>query len=61
MDISEFDVFLKMDWLTTHRVVIDYDCRWATAYTQDGIILRFRGKSMMLYPIPCTTQGGVNS
>ena len=28
MDISEFDVILRMDWLTTHRVVIDCDRRW---------------------------------
>ena len=28
MDISEFDVILSMDWLTTHRVIIDCDCRW---------------------------------
>ena len=27
MDISEFDVILRMDWLTAHRVVIDYDRR----------------------------------
>ena len=28
MDISEFGVILRMDWLTTHRVVIDCDRRW---------------------------------
>ena len=33
MDISEFDVILRMDWLTAYRVVIDCDCRWVTAYT----------------------------
>ena len=33
MDISEFDVILRMDWLTAHRIVIDSDCRWVTAYT----------------------------
>ena len=27
MDMSEFDAILAMDWLTTHRVVIDYDRR----------------------------------
>ena len=43
MDISEFDVILRMNWLTAHRVVIDSDRRWVTAYTQDGIVLRFRG------------------
>ena len=42
-DISDFDVILGMDWLTAHRVVIDCDRRWVTAYTQDGIMLRFRG------------------
>ena len=33
MDISEYDVILGMDWLTTHRVVIDCDRRRITAYT----------------------------
>ena len=33
MDISEFDVILRMDCLMTHRVVIDCDRRWVTAYT----------------------------
>ena len=33
MDMSEFDVILGMDWLTTHRVVIDCDRRRVTAYT----------------------------
>ena len=33
MDISEFDDILRMDWLTAHRVVIDCDHRWVTAYT----------------------------
>ena len=33
MGISEFDVILRMDWLTAHRVVIDCDRRWVTAYT----------------------------
>ena len=61
MDISEFDVILKMDWLTTYRVVIDCDPRWVTAYTQNVIVLRFRGRSMMRYPIPCTISDGVDS
>ena len=30
MDISDFDVILGMDWLTTHRVVIDCDSRRIT-------------------------------
>ena len=33
IDMSKFDVILGMDWLTTHRVVIDYDRRRVTAYT----------------------------
>ena len=61
MDISEFDVILRMDWLTAHKVVIDCDRRWVTVYTQDIIVLRFRGRSMMLYPRPCTTSDGVDS
>ena len=61
MDISEFEVILRMDWLTTYRVVIDCDRRWVTAYTQDVIVLRFRGRSMMLYPRPFTTPDGVDS
>ena len=43
MDISDFDVILGMDWLTTHRVVIDCDRRRVTAYTEDGICITFQG------------------
>ena len=43
MDVSDFDVILGMDWLTTHRVVIDYDSRRITAYTLDGIRVTFQG------------------
>ena len=32
MDISKFDVILRMDWLTAHRVVIDCDRRRVTEY-----------------------------
>ena len=41
MDMLEFDVILRMDWLTAHRVVIDYDRRRVTAYTLDGICVMF--------------------
>ena len=61
MDISEFDDILRMDWLTAHKVVIDYDHRWVIAYTQDYIVLHFRGRSKMLYPRSCTTPDGVDS
>ena len=43
MDISDFDVILGMDWLTAHRVVIDFDSRRITAYTRDGIRVIFQG------------------
>ena len=61
MDISEFEVILRMDWLTAHRVIIDCDRRWVTTYTQDVIVLHFRWRSMMLYPRLCTTPDGVDS
>ena len=32
MNMSEFDVILGMDWLTSYRVVIDCERRWVTAY-----------------------------
>ena len=37
MDISDFGAILGMDWLTAHPVILDYDSRRITAYTQDGI------------------------
>ena len=61
MDISEFKVILRMDWLMAYRVVIDCDRRWVTAYTQDVIVLRLGERSMMLYPILYTTPDGVDS
>ena len=56
IDISDFDVILDMDWLTAHRIVIDY----LPTYRTVSVCL-FRGRSMMLYPRPCTTPGGVES
>ena len=43
MDMSEFDVIIGMDWLTAHRIVIDYDRRRVTAYTRDGSCVMFQG------------------
>ena len=43
MDMSEFHVILRMDWLTTHRVVIDCDRRRIIAYTQDDVCVMFQG------------------
>ena len=50
MDMSEFDVILRMDFLTVHRVVIDCDCRRVTAYTQDGIRVMFQGDKHDVLP-----------
>ena len=41
MDTSEFNVILRMDWLTTYRVVIDCERRRVTAYTPDGTRVTF--------------------
>ena len=41
MDMSAFDFILEMDVLTTHRVVIDFDRRRVTAYTQDYVCVVF--------------------
>ena len=43
MDISDFDIILGMDWLTTHRVFIDCVYRRITAYTRDGSCVTFQG------------------
>ena len=43
MDMSEFEVILRMDWLIAYRVVIDYERRRITAYTQDGTPVVFQG------------------
>ena len=41
MDMSKFDVILGMNWWTTYRVVIDYERRRVTAYTQDRTRVTF--------------------
>ena len=50
MDMSEFDVILGMDWVTTHRVIIDYESRRVTAYTQEGIRVTFQGNKHDVFP-----------
>ena len=50
MDMSEFDVILEMDWLTVYRVVIDWECRRVTAYTQDGTRVVFQGGKHDILP-----------
>ena len=43
MDMSEFDVILGMEWLTTHRAIIDCDRKRVTTYTLGGSYFRFQG------------------
>ena len=43
MDMSELEVILEMDWLTTHRVVIDCDRMRVTAYTPDRTCVVYQG------------------
>ena len=50
MDMSDFDVILRMDWLTPYRVVIDCERRRITAYTQDGTCVVFQGVKHVVLP-----------
>ena len=50
MDMSEFDVILEMDWLTTYRAVIDCERRRVTAYTQNGTRVTFQGDKHDILP-----------
>ena len=61
MGMMEFDVILGMDWLTTHRVVIDCERRRVTAYTQDGTRVMFQRDKHDSLPRPCMTPDGTGS
>ena len=50
MDMSEFDVILRMDWLIAYRVVIDCERRRVTSYTQDGTRVVFQGDKHDILP-----------
>ena len=41
MDMSEFDVILRMDWLIANLVVIDCDHMRVTAFTPDDVCVMF--------------------
>ena len=57
MYMSEFDVILRIDWLTAHRVVIDCERRRVLLPTyRTKFVLHFRGTSTMLYPKPCNSR-----
>ena len=44
LDMSEFEVILRMDWLIAYRVIIDRERKRITAYTQDGTPVVFQGE-----------------
>ena len=50
MDMSEFDVILGMDWLTTYRIVINCERMRVTAYMQDGTRVVFQGDKHDILP-----------
>ena len=43
MDMSKFDVILRMDWRIAYRIVIVCECRRVTAYMQGGTRVVFQG------------------
>ena len=43
LDMSEFDVILRMDWMIAYGIVIDCKRMRVTAYTQDGTRVVFQG------------------
>ena len=49
MDMSEFDVIFRIDWLTVYRVVIDCERRRVTAYTQDDTRMEFQGGTNIIF------------
>ena len=61
INMSKFDVILKMDWLMAHKVVIDCDRRRVTANTQDGICVMFQGDKHDALPRMYTTLGRMDS
>ena len=50
MNMLEFDVILRMDWLTAYRVVIDCERRRVTAYMQDDTRVVFQGDRHDILP-----------
>ena len=50
MEMSEFDIILRMDWLTAYKMVINCELRRVTAYTQDGTRVVFQGDKHDIFP-----------
>ena len=57
MDMSEFDVILGMDWLTSYRVVIDCERRRVPPTRRTVLMWHFRGTSMTFCPKQYTSPG----
>ena len=49
MDMSEFEVILRMDWIIAYRVVIDCESRRVAAYTQYGTRMEFQGGTNIIF------------
>ena len=49
MDMSEFEVILRVDWLIAYKIVIDCERRRVTAYTQDGTRMEFQGGTNIIF------------
>ena len=50
LDMSEFEVILRMDWLIAYRIIIDCERRRVTSYTQDGTRVVFQGDKHDIFP-----------
>ena len=50
MDMSEFEVILRMDWLIAYGFVIDCKRRRITAYTQAILLWYFKGDKHDIFP-----------
>ena len=61
MDMTEFNVILGMEWLTTHRIVIDCERRELPTTFKMVLVSRFKGTSTMLCPRPCMTPDGTGN
>ena len=49
MDMLEFDVIFRMDWLTAYRVVIDFERRRVPP-TRSVLVFYFRGDKHGIFP-----------
>ena len=59
LDMSKFNVILRMDWLIAYRIVIDCERRRVTAYTQDSTRVVFQGGASTIFCPRQYTSSGV--